>query len=98
MPAWLVNFFLGWIAPYIAPFIKNLREARADDSGLFFEAYDLVRTVAKEHPEWSGTKKMSWVLAGLGKASVTLGKDVGESLLRTIAELALQRAKREDQA
>ena len=89
----IVAYALGFLGDFIVPFIKALIAARANDENLLTAVQNVVTGIDKDHPDWSGSQKRDYALSALQTHFKTLGKDVADSVINTLIELAVQKMK-----
>jgi hypothetical protein len=97
MPAWLISFLVQYVLPaaveFFMAFLKNLQSAHADDPTVLSTVEQIVSAITVDHPDWSGEQKRSFALSAIKQRFSELGKEVGDSLINTLVELAVQKQK-----
>lgn len=102
MPSWLVALLTRWILPnlveFFFAFVENLRAARADDPSALATVEQIVLGLDRDHPEWDGAQKRAYAFDAAKTYFANVGKDVSTSVINTLIELVVQKAKAHEDA
>lgn len=98
MWAMLLKVALGFLGEFLLAFVRQLRAARADDKNFIEVASRIVRDIGGEHPEWPGDMKRAYARDAIKIYAKGLGRDLGDSLVNTLIEVAVQNLKAKEVA
>lgn len=102
MPGWLIALLTRWILPniveFFVAFLTNLQAARADDQSALATVEQIVLGLERDHPDWDGAQKREYAFDAARRYFMNAGKDVSSSLVNTLIELVVQKAKTQQDA
>lgn len=84
----------GLLGEYVAAFLRNWEAQHGGDNALLDYIYQKVESAALNPMLKSGEARWQWVLDTTRDDLLAQGKQVADSLLNTLIELALQKFKR----
>lgn len=90
---YLLPIVLGLLGKFVAAFVSNLVKSRHDDPQLYAAIMSLVAKADTLYRPDQGKEKRAFVLTNMKLWAIDLGKDVSESALRSLVEMAVQYTK-----
>lgn len=89
----LLPTILGFLGELLAAFLGNWEKAHANDPNLAAVIYSYVQSAQANAMLKTPDEKYQWVFDRMKEWAVAEGKAVGDSMLNTLIELAVQRLK-----
>ena len=93
--ALLLQLLVQTLARFLIAFIRNLDKARMNDPSLFSIVADVVGGIGHDYPDMPNEQKRQMAFDAIKQWGSNLGRDLKDSLVNALIELAVQETKTE---